>query len=490
MAVIANITAWNVTENGETLQTSNSGWTTSSTSPFGTNNLRVTNVQSPVSVYNVGTAHSLAYLRAAASANQTVRMTIRRETVVNGTFWHVLARVSSNNWIAAVFSPLDGGVTGRIKLTKCIGGTRTDVIISDNSSRLPSSETQGVLELLVTGTAPNIQASVKWDGVEVIAPQTLTETALNGPGSVGLQQRTFDSETASTGHHVVAFYAEDDSGGGGDTTPPTLTSPTGTSTGTTTASGSVSTNEANGTLYYLASTNASESAATVKAASSQAVSATGTQSVSFTGLTAATTYYAHYVHRDAAGNDSAVASSASFTTSAANTAPEFDGPNIADISGTEAVVLSSLDVSGRFSDAESALTFSAVGSWPAGVTVSSAGVISGTPTTAGTYSGLQVRATDAGALTADSNTFTITVAEAALPTVTSDEIKNNTGTLLASTTIPKVWLIPLGTPDYTNLVTNGAGELVISEAGLSGDYLIVTANADGTVAGVSKVTAT
>lgn len=102
----------------------------------------------------------------------------------------------------------------------------------------------------------------------------------------------------------------------GDVTAPTLTSPTGTQTGSTTASGTVSTDEANGTLYYLASTNATETAATVKAASSQAVGATGSQAVSFTGLTASTTYYAHYVHTDAAANDSTVANSASFTTAA------------------------------------------------------------------------------------------------------------------------------------------------------------------------------
>lgn len=103
----------------------------------------------------------------------------------------------------------------------------------------------------------------------------------------------------------------------GDTTAPTLTSPAGTQTGSTTASGTVSTDEGNGTLYYLASVNATETAATVKAAASQAVSGTGSQSVSFTGLTASTTYYAHYCHRDAAGNDSTVSNSASFTTAAA-----------------------------------------------------------------------------------------------------------------------------------------------------------------------------
>lgn len=113
-----------------------------------------------------------------------------------------------------------------------------------------------------------------------------------------------------------------------DTTAPTLTSPTGTSTGTTTASGTVTTDEANGILYALATINATETAATVKAsANTQAITTTGSKSVSFTGLTASTTYYAHYVHRDAAGNDSTRVSSASFTTSASgdSTPPTLTG---------------------------------------------------------------------------------------------------------------------------------------------------------------------
>jgi hypothetical protein len=117
--------------------------------------------------------------------------------------------------------------------------------------------------------------------------------------------------------------------GGGDTTAPTLTSPTGTQTGSTTASGTVSTNEANGTLYRFASINATETAATVKAAAlTTTVTATGTQSVSFTGLSPSTTYYAHYVHRDAAGNDSTRVSSSSFTTTAGGdtTAPILTSP--------------------------------------------------------------------------------------------------------------------------------------------------------------------
>jgi hypothetical protein len=101
----------------------------------------------------------------------------------------------------------------------------------------------------------------------------------------------------------------------GDTTAPVLSSPTGTQTGSTTGSGTVSTDEGNGTLYYWATTNATETAADVKTnGATQAVSGTGSQGVTFSGLSPSTTYYAHYVHRDAAGNDSTRVSSAGFTT--------------------------------------------------------------------------------------------------------------------------------------------------------------------------------
>lgn len=282
-----------------------------------------------------------------------------------------------------------------------------------------------------------------------------------------------------------------------DTTPPSLTSPSATATGATTASGSVSTNEANGTLYWLASANATELVATVKAGSSQAVTATGAQNVTVTGLTASTSYYLHFVHTDAAANDSAVETSAQFTTSAANTSPSFTGPNIADISGTEAIALTPVDVSARFFDSESGLTFSAVGSWPAGVTVSSAGVISGTPTTAGTYASLQVRATDAGSLTADSNAFTITVAAAAIPSINvTDPLKNNTGTVLASQSGVRVAVLQaadlVSVFETSGLTTNGSGILAtISDASITAgqQYHVAIKLADGSVGITGPITA-
>ncbi|TPV94851.1 MAG: hypothetical protein B7733_13015 [Myxococcales bacterium FL481] len=113
-----------------------------------------------------------------------------------------------------------------------------------------------------------------------------------------------------------------------DSTAPTLSSPTATATGDSTGTGSVSTDEGNGTLYFVVTDSAtSPSAAQVKDrtdhtgdpaqdADDQAVSGTGVQNISggFTGLEAGTTYYAHYMHEDAAANQSSVSTSAGFTT--------------------------------------------------------------------------------------------------------------------------------------------------------------------------------
>lgn len=111
---------------------------------------------------------------------------------------------------------------------------------------------------------------------------------------------------------------------------PRLSSASATATGSTTAALGVSTNRANGTLYWVVDTSASPpTAAQVKAAQgsgggaavasgNQAVSAIGAQAASATGLTAGTVYYAYFMQEDAVGNQSTVAS-ASFTGFAAET---------------------------------------------------------------------------------------------------------------------------------------------------------------------------
>lgn len=130
--------------------------------------------------------------------------------------------------------------------------------------------------------------------------------------------------------NTYSWYITYTADGGGDATAPSLSSASATATGSTTADGSVSTDEGNGTLYFVVTTSSTApSVAQVQAgqdhtgaaavdSGSQAVSGTGVQNITggFTGLAASTVYYAHYQHQDAATNDSTVVSSASFTTDA------------------------------------------------------------------------------------------------------------------------------------------------------------------------------
>lgn len=135
----------------------------------------------------------------------------------------------------------------------------------------------------------------------------------NGPSPATwvIQAETNGVEEAETTE--VTLYDQPDPG---DETAPVLTSPTGAALGAFGAVGSISTDEANGTLYWLTTINATELEAAVEAGSSQAVTTTGVQNVTSSGLTPETDYYNHYFQRDLAGNPSNVISSAMFTTPA------------------------------------------------------------------------------------------------------------------------------------------------------------------------------
>ncbi|WP_409266819.1 hypothetical protein [Massilia sp. BHUDP2] len=200
------------------------------------------------------------------------------------------------------------------------------------SGSVTTNEGNGTLYYRATANATETVATVKGGSSLAITSTGSKAVTVSGLAASTVYYLHFVQADAAGNDSAVTTSPSFTTAAAGDTTAPILSSPTGTKTGSTTASGTVSTNEANGTLYRLASTNAVESAATIKAANlTQAVSATGVQNVSFTGLTAATQYYAHYVHRDAAGNDSTVASSAAFTTDAA--APPDTSPRFTQLAG-------------------------------------------------------------------------------------------------------------------------------------------------------------
>jgi hypothetical protein len=111
-----------------------------------------------------------------------------------------------------------------------------------------------------------------------------------------------------------------------DSTAPTVSSVAGAALTTTTASGSFSTNEGNGTAYYVTTLSATaptkaqvksgldNSGAAASYAGSQAISSTGTKTFTASTLPQGSTLYHHVMHEDAAANQSTVASSSSFKT--------------------------------------------------------------------------------------------------------------------------------------------------------------------------------
>lgn len=187
----------------------------------------------------------------------------------------------------------------------------------------------------------------------------------------------------------------------------------------------------------------------------------------------------------------AVSHSITYTSSSANTAPTFSG-TIANISATAGSAIAAVDVSSLFSDAESGLTFSPVGSWPAGVTVSSSGVISGTPAAAGTFGSLQVSATDSGGLTATSNLFTLTASAAAAGSIALADIRNRAHSLLASHSLEAVYLIDLtaGTLDVRSaLALDGSGGLALGGLVAGREYVVTLDDGAGALLAVRRTAA-
>ena len=124
---------------------------------------------------------------------------------------------------------------------------------------------------------------------------------------------------ADTATQVVAISLSDL-----DEIAPVLLAPKAVANGTSGASLSIGTNEGGGTLHWFVTSSAvAPSAANLiagigaAAGGSQAVGAAGTYTAAISGLAGGTTYFAYYLHRDNAGNNSLVAQSASFTTDAA-----------------------------------------------------------------------------------------------------------------------------------------------------------------------------
>lgn len=365
------------------------------------------------------------------------------------------------------------------------------------SGSVSTNEANGTLYWLASANATELAATVKAGSshaVKASGVQNVTVTGLTASTSyylhfVHTDAAANDSAVATSGQFTTSAL---------DTTPPTLTGPTGTATGATTASGTVSTNEDAGTLYWLASANASETGTAVKAGSSQAVSAVGTQNVTVSGLTASTAYYLHYLHRDAAGNDSTVATSAQFTTDAApdTTVPTLTGSvTFASITQTS---YTAQWPAGADNVAVTGYEYQIGGTAGAWTNVGNTRSVAITGRTAGTTETVYVRAYDAEALRstpAISGNVTLLSPPQADINVT-EPLKNNAGMVLASQSGVRVAVLRaadlVSVYETSGLTTNASGILAtISNAAITTgqQYHVAIKLADGSVGITGVVTA-
>ena len=263
-------------------------------------------------------------------------------------------------------------------------------------------------------------------------------------------------------------------------------------------------NEANGALYAVVTASATgptaaqvklgqdhTGAAALRVVSAQAVTATGAQAIASGAVTAGTRYW-HFMHEDAATNQSTVSSSASFvvTGSGDTTAPVLTG-SITINSGSETttgwqaswpaatdnVAVDSYDIS-----TDGGAT------WPTNWAVNNFTFTGYSP---GTTYALRVRARDAaGNVSTPSISGSVTTL---LPTITTDALEDEGGNVLASTLIAKVIAIKLAdmtvAATWTNQTTSAGGVLTLQHAALTaGTHIVVTSSTTGAAAGAKAYT--
>jgi hypothetical protein len=217
------------------------------------------------------------------------------------------------------------GVTTTTTQTAPAHATHNIVKVSSSSNTLDVAEVHGYGVALTSADVTSIMGGT--------LPETITGwidgwslkdysaggsyTSLGGTRTLSVASGT---TAAGTLTHPLARTTP-------DTTAPVLSSPVGTQTGSTTATVGATTDEV-GTLYaVITTTNTQPTIAQIKAgqnasgaaaayAANQNVTVVGAKTFAATGLTPSTAYYSHLIETDAAGNDSNIVTSSSFTTAA------------------------------------------------------------------------------------------------------------------------------------------------------------------------------
>lgn len=273
------------------------------------------------------TGGSYSYLTAIdAGTSATVNATTDRCEFPTGTF--------TSGKPSASPGTADYTVSGNCRFSDSTGVLRVYVRVSSSNGYCGEARLDGTYNIyrvdggsftsIVSGTLSGLSGFTNYAYSFGITGSSLSMT-FNGT-TISVSNSTYTAAGAAAiggrGVEVDNVSANDSSA---DTTPPTLTSATGTG-GVGVCSGTVSTDEANGTLYAVATASATQpTIARIKAgqddtgaaalrAVSQSVTATGTQTIASGAISGgAGTRYWHFLHTDAASNDSNRISSAGFT---------------------------------------------------------------------------------------------------------------------------------------------------------------------------------
>lgn len=351
-------------------------------------------------------------------------------------------------------------------------------------------------------TGSELQASST--AVDYEATQTITATVSYtddaGTHNFGITVDVQDVNEAPVG---ASQTLEFDVAAASDVTAPTLTTATDTANGATASTGSVSTDEANGTLYWVVTTSATApTAAQVKLgqdnssvaatdSGSQAVSATGAQATAATGLTASTAYTTHFMHEDAAANQSAVATASGFTTTVA--APT---NTVAPVASGTATVGSTLSVTNGTWTGSPSFTYQ----WQAD-TVDIGGATSSTFDTTGRAADEVIRCvvtgTNAGgAAAANSNGITLTAAAGESyvsfagnlqfdDTITIGAHGMSAG---AGATVRYIGQIPSGSTTWNTIIDAGSDEIQVKVQPSTGKIRLVYGDSGVQTSGSGVVT--
>lgn len=290
----------------------------------------------------------------------------------------------------------------------------------------PGAEAVGVVLVhsdgaaLATASAPNALLST---GGTDAGGNTLEAIQRPGTGSALTVAWTAGTANENQGRHILSLTAAAPA--------PALSSPTAGANGTTTTTISATTDRlSDGMVYFLRRVGGSAAldTAIVSTGESQAATGSNPQSRVMTGFTAGSANnYVDIVQAGAGGNSHVVtagpitmASAVAVGSSSAQSGTQ--GSAFSNSGATPAA-----GTTGGFGSISYSL---GAGSLPGGMSVNAAtGVLQGTPSASGTFSGIQIRGTDSGspASTALGAAFTLTVAASGGGDVTAPSI-TSTGT--------------------------------------------------------------